>query len=49
MIAGWALAGLRSRASATPSRQPVDDWLDTFVEHWRLRHPHVQFLSLIHI
>jgi two-component system sensor histidine kinase RegB len=21
----------------------VDDWLDTFVEHWRLRHPHVQF------
>ncbi|WP_256258865.1 sensor histidine kinase, partial [Burkholderia ubonensis] len=25
------------------SRQPVDDWLDTFVEHWRLRHPHVQF------
>jgi two-component system sensor histidine kinase RegB len=38
-----ALARLRSRASAPASRQPVDDWLDTFVEHWRLRHPHVQF------
>jgi len=37
-----ALARLRSRAS-TPSSQSVDDWLDTFVEHWRLRHPHVQF------
>ncbi|KVC26430.1 ATP-binding protein [Burkholderia pseudomultivorans] len=38
-----ALARLRSRASAPASRQPVDDWLDTFVEHWRLRHPHVRF------
>ncbi|MBR7960720.1 HAMP domain-containing histidine kinase [Burkholderia vietnamiensis] len=38
-----ALARLRSRASAPASRQPVDDWLDTFVEHWRLRHPHVEF------
>ncbi|MGS0892999.1 ATP-binding protein [Burkholderia stagnalis] len=38
-----ALARLRSRASAPASRQPVDEWLDTFVEHWRLRHPHVHF------
>lgn len=43
MLCTSALALLRSRASAPPSRQPVDDWLDTFVEHWRLRHPHVQF------
>ncbi|MGU7783387.1 ATP-binding protein [Burkholderia sp. PU8-34] len=43
MLCTSALARLRSRASAPASRQPVDDWLDTFVEHWRLRHPHVQF------
>ncbi|AOJ03262.1 MULTISPECIES: ATP-binding protein [Burkholderia] len=38
-----ALARLRSRASERPSRQPAAEWLDTFVEHWRLRHPHVLF------
>ncbi|AGZ29580.1 histidine kinase-, DNA gyrase B-, and HSP90-like ATPase family protein [Burkholderia pseudomallei NCTC 13179] len=38
-----ALARLRSRASERPSREPVGEWLDTFVEHWRLRHPHVLF------
>ncbi|MGU7769743.1 ATP-binding protein [Burkholderia sp. MR1-5-21] len=43
MLCTSALARLRSRASAPANRQPVDDWLDTFVEHWRLRHPHVQF------
>ncbi|WP_179402936.1 ATP-binding protein [Burkholderia guangdongensis] len=43
MLCTSALARLRSRASAPSSRQPVDEWLDTFVEHWRLRHPHVRF------
>ncbi|AOJ70398.1 MULTISPECIES: ATP-binding protein [Burkholderia] len=41
-----ALARLRSRASERPSSEPVGEWLDTFVEHWRLRHPHVLFEQL---
>jgi len=38
-----ALARLRSRASTATNRQPVDDWLESFAEQWRLRHPHVKF------
>ncbi|HEV3429822.1 MAG TPA: ATP-binding protein [Paraburkholderia sp.] len=38
-----ALARLRSRASSTGSRQVVSEWLEPFVEQWRLRHPHVNF------
>src|SRR5471032_2583534 len=38
-----ALARLRSRASTTTSRQPVGEWLESFGEQWRLRHPHVKF------
>jgi two-component system sensor histidine kinase RegB len=38
-----ALARLRSRASTTTNRQRVDEWLDSFGEQWRLRHPHVKF------
>lgn len=38
-----ALARLRSRASAPGNRQPVGEWLDSFSEQWRLRHPHVSF------
>ncbi|AOK28206.1 MULTISPECIES: ATP-binding protein [Burkholderia] len=41
-----ALARLRSRASERPNRQSVAAWLGTFVEHWRLRHPHVRFEQL---
>ncbi|HEY3599029.1 MAG TPA: sensor histidine kinase, partial [Paraburkholderia sp.] len=37
-----ALARLRSRASAPSSRQTVGEWLDSFVQQWRLRHPHVE-------
>ncbi|WP_233846116.1 ATP-binding protein [Paraburkholderia sp. HD33-4] len=38
-----ALARLRSRATTTTNRQPVGEWLDSFAEQWRLRHPHVTF------
>src|SRR5258708_16577290 len=38
-----ALARLRSRASTPISRQKVDEWLESFAEQWRLRHPHVAF------
>jgi two-component system sensor histidine kinase RegB len=38
-----ALARLRSRASTTTSRQQVGEWLESFAEQWRLRHPHVKF------
>lgn len=41
-----ALARLRSRASTQGSRQRVDEWLDSFVDQWRLRHPHVKFERL---
>ncbi|APA86084.1 HAMP domain-containing histidine kinase [Paraburkholderia sprentiae WSM5005] len=38
-----ALARLRSRATTTTNSQPVDEWLESFAEQWRLRHPHVTF------
>lgn len=38
-----ALARLRSRASGPSSRQALDEWLKSFVEQWRLRHPQVKF------
>ncbi|MFP3604315.1 ATP-binding protein [Paraburkholderia sp. SIMBA_053] len=38
-----ALARLRSRATTATNRQPVDEWLESFAEQWRLRHPHVKF------
>ncbi|MGF6596211.1 two-component system sensor histidine kinase RegB [Paraburkholderia sp. GAS448] len=38
-----ALARLRSRASAPADRQTVGEWLASFAEQWRLRHPHVRF------
>jgi len=41
-----ALARLRSRASTEGSRQRVDEWLDSFADQWRLRHPHVKFERL---
>jgi len=41
-----ALARLRSRASAPGSRQSVGEWLDSFVQQWRLRHPHVELDTL---
>ena len=41
-----ALARLRSRASAPASRQPVGEWLESFAQQWRLRHPHVKFERL---
>ncbi|MCC8401948.1 sensor histidine kinase [Paraburkholderia sp. MMS20-SJTN17] len=41
-----ALARLRSRATTTTNRQPVDEWLESFAEQWRLRHPHVTFERL---
>jgi two-component system sensor histidine kinase RegB len=41
-----ALARLRSRASAPGSRQTIGEWLDTFVQQWRLRHPHVELAQL---
>ncbi len=41
-----ALARLRSRASAPSSRQTVGEWLDSFVQQWRLRHPHVELEQL---
>ena len=41
-----ALARLRSRASTTVTRQPVGEWLGSFAQQWRLRHPHVKFEQL---
>lgn len=41
-----ALARLRSRASGPSNRQPLADWLESFVAQWRLRHPHVRFERL---
>ncbi|HEY1999462.1 ATP-binding protein [Paraburkholderia sp.] len=41
-----ALARLRSRASTPGSRQPVGEWLESFAQQWRLRHPHVKFERL---
>jgi two-component system sensor histidine kinase RegB len=41
-----ALARLRSRASAPGSTQPVGEWLESFAQQWRLRHPHVRFERL---
>jgi two-component system, sensor histidine kinase RegB len=38
-----ALARLRSRASGPSTRQPLDEWLASFIEQWRLRHPQVKF------
>ncbi|WP_250498894.1 ATP-binding protein [Caballeronia sp. GAWG1-5s-s] len=38
-----ALARLRSRASGPSNRQPLDEWLASFIEQWRLRHPQVEF------
>lgn len=38
-----ALARLRTRASTQGSRQRVDEWLDSFGDQWRLRHPDVKF------
>jgi two-component system sensor histidine kinase RegB len=38
-----ALARLRSRASTATPRQPVSEWLVSFADQWRLRHPHVKF------
>ncbi|SIT35138.1 Integral membrane sensor signal transduction histidine kinase [Paraburkholderia piptadeniae] len=42
-----ALARLRSRASTQGSRQRVDEWLGSFADQWRLRHPHVKFERLV--
>ncbi|MGA7782902.1 MAG: ATP-binding protein [Paraburkholderia sp.] len=41
-----ALARLRTRASTTVTRQPVGEWLESFAQQWRLRHPHVKFEQL---
>ncbi|MFC0399527.1 ATP-binding protein [Paraburkholderia rhizosphaerae] len=41
-----ALARLRSRASTPGSRQTVGEWLDSFIQQWRLRHPHVELDTL---
>jgi two-component system, sensor histidine kinase RegB len=38
-----ALARLRSRATGPSTRQPLDEWLASFIEQWRLRHPQVKF------
>ena len=38
-----ALARLRSRASGPSTRQALDEWLASFIEQWRLRHPQVKF------
>jgi two-component system, sensor histidine kinase RegB len=38
-----ALARLRSRATTAVTRQPVGEWLESFAQQWRLRHPHVKF------
>ncbi|TCK42212.1 two-component system sensor histidine kinase RegB [Paraburkholderia sp. BL8N3] len=41
-----ALARLRSRATGPSNRQPLGEWLESFAEQWRLRHPHVRFERL---
>ncbi|MGG1945267.1 ATP-binding protein [Trinickia sp. NRRL B-1857] len=41
-----ALARLRSRASVSPARERLGNWLTSFCEQWRLRHPHVKFVRL---
>lgn len=41
-----ALARLRSRATTPGSRLPVGEWLESFAQQWRLRHPHVKFERL---
>lgn len=41
-----ALARLRSRASEASSRQPLGEWLESFVQQWRLRHPDVKLERL---
>ncbi|CAB3752726.1 ATP-binding protein [Paraburkholderia humisilvae] len=41
-----ALARLRSRASTPGTRLAVGEWLDSFVQQWRLRHPHVELDTL---
>ncbi|WP_133649818.1 ATP-binding protein [Paraburkholderia flava] len=44
-----ALARLRSRAAThevSGNRQTVAQWLESFAEQWRLRHPHVTFQLL---
>jgi two-component system, sensor histidine kinase RegB len=37
-----ALARLRSRASEPGSRQALGEWLESFAQQWRLRHPDVK-------
>ncbi|WJF90161.1 ATP-binding protein [Paraburkholderia bonniea] len=41
-----ALARLRSQASTADTRQTLGAWLESFVQQWRLRHPHVKFECL---
>lgn len=41
-----ALARLRSRATGPSSRQALDEWLASFIEQWRLRHPQVKFAQI---
>ncbi|WP_062601740.1 ATP-binding protein [Caballeronia calidae] len=41
-----ALARLRSRAGGPSSRQALDEWLPSFIEQWRLRHPQVKFARI---
>jgi two-component system, sensor histidine kinase RegB len=41
-----ALARLRSRASGPSTRQALDEWLVSFIEQWRLRHPQVKFAQI---
>ncbi len=41
-----ALARLRSRATGPSTRQVLDEWLASFIEQWRLRHPRVKFEQL---
>jgi two-component system sensor histidine kinase RegB len=37
------VGGLRRRPSTATNRQTVSEWLESFGEQWRLRHPHVKF------
>ncbi|SDF85072.1 ATP-binding protein [Paraburkholderia phenazinium] len=41
-----ALARLRSRASEPGSRQALGEWLESFAQQWRLRHPDVKLERL---
>ena len=41
-----ALARLRSRATGPSSRQALDEWLASFIDQWRLRHPQVKFAQI---